>query len=144
LRWQGRINFGHWLSGVCEAWVGSGREDIDDGTGLFAALAQPSGLARSGDWLYFVDSEVSALRRANLKTQNVETLIGSGLFDFGYKDGSFASALLQHPLGVAVHNEILVTLTAIVCARWTSKKIVRLREMARRMPSPIQMASYPL
>lgn len=96
-------------SGVCEAWVGSGREDIDDGTGLFAALAQPSGIARKGDWLYFVDSEVSALRRVSLRTQQVQTLIGTGLFDFGYRDGDLETALLQHPLGIAVSgDDILV------------------------------------
>ncbi|HEY3294820.1 MAG TPA: thioredoxin-like domain-containing protein [bacterium] len=96
-------------SGKVSAWVGSGAENIDDGTGLSVNLAQPSGLTRKGDWLYFADSEVSALRRANLKTRTVETLIGSGLFDFGDRTGSLRSAKLQHPLGVAVSgDDILV------------------------------------
>ncbi|MDD5088353.1 MAG: hypothetical protein PHI18_06090, partial [bacterium] len=59
--------------------------------------------------LYFADSEVSAVRRANLRTREVQTLVGSGLFDFGDRDGRIAHALLQHPLGVAIHGaDILV------------------------------------
>ncbi|MBU0508126.1 redoxin domain-containing protein [bacterium] len=91
------------------AWAGSGYEDIQDGDGQHAALAQPSGFAYAGDWLYFADSEVSAVRKVNLKTREVMTLIGRGLFDFGDRDGKLSRALLQHPLGVAVHgDEILV------------------------------------
>jgi DNA-binding beta-propeller fold protein YncE len=92
-----------------QAWVGSGGEDIEDGTGLRANLAQPSGLALAGDWLYFADSEVSAVRKVNRKTRKVETLIGQGLFDFGDRTGKLKQALLQHPLGVAVSgNDLLV------------------------------------
>ncbi len=92
-------------TGVARAWVGSGREDVIDGTGTrSAALAQPSGLALDSDWLYFADSEVSAVRRANIKTAQVETLIGSGLFEFGDRTGAFQRSLLQHPLGVAIHD----------------------------------------
>jgi hypothetical protein len=32
----------------------------------------------------------------------VRTAVGSGLFDFGFRDGSAGEALLQHPLGVSV------------------------------------------
>ena len=109
-------------TGIAEAWVGSGAENIVDGVGIRAALAQPSGLARKEDWLYFADSEVSALRRANLKTREVQTLIGSGLFDFGDCDGVLDQALLQHPLGVAAwHDDILIADTY-------NHKIKRVRE----------------
>jgi thiol-disulfide isomerase/thioredoxin len=95
---------------IAEAWVGSGSENIVDGSGMSASLAQPSGLTIVGDWMYFADSEVSAVRRANLKTRKVETLIGSGLFDFGDRIGAFSNSQLQHPLGVAVYNgDILVS-----------------------------------
>jgi thiol-disulfide isomerase/thioredoxin len=94
---------------VAEAWAGSGGEDIQDGLGKLASLAQPSGLAIKGDWLYFADSEVSAVRRANLKSREVETLIGHGLFDFGDRIGPIDRALLQHPLGVTISgDDILV------------------------------------
>ena len=35
-------------------------------------------------------------------TYSVHTAIGSGLFDFGFRDGPADQALLQHPLGVTV------------------------------------------
>src|SRR5438552_3216088 len=95
--------------GFARAFVGSGRENIVDGPVEAPALAQPSGLALSGNYLYFADSEVSAVRRVDLAEEKVETLIGRGLFDYGDRDGDFASARLQHPLGVAVwRNRILV------------------------------------
>ena len=87
--------------GFCRAFVGSGRENIVDGPAEGAALAQPSGLALLGNHLYFADSEVSAVRRLDFLEEKVETLVGRGLFDFGDRDGDFASAALQHPLGVA-------------------------------------------
>jgi len=87
--------------GFCRAFVGSGRENIVDGPAEGAALAQPSGLALLGNHLYFADSEVSAVRRLDFLEEKVETMVGRGLFDFGDRDGDFASAKLQHPLGVA-------------------------------------------
>ena len=35
-------------------------------------------------------------------TYSVHTAIGSGLFDFGFRDGVASEASLQHPLGVTV------------------------------------------
>lgn len=78
--------------------AGNGRESIDDGEYPYNSLSQPSGLAALGDKLYFVDSETSALRV--LEQGEVTTLIGTGLFDFGYKEGVRGEALMQHPLGV--------------------------------------------
>ncbi|MBI1374362.1 MAG: redoxin domain-containing protein [Phycisphaera sp.] len=88
-------------TGVSQTFSGSGAENIADGPGFQANLAQPSGLTIHDGWLYFADSEVSAVRRASLEDGRVETLIGKGLFEFGHKDGPWADALLQHPLGVA-------------------------------------------
>jgi len=90
--------------------AGSGGEDIIDGPAAQAQLAQPSGLALSDDGgaLYFADSETSALRvlrQPGDQVARVETLIGTGLFDFGHRDGAFDTALLQHPLGVAMLDE---------------------------------------
>ncbi|MEM1167038.1 MAG: thioredoxin-like domain-containing protein [Planctomycetota bacterium] len=85
------------------AWVGSGRENIDDGPVRSATLAQPSGfsLSNDGQTLYFADSETSAIRAVDLREQRVRTIVGTGLFDFGDIDGPIASARLQHALGVA-------------------------------------------
>jgi len=78
--------------------AGSGEEAIKDGKYPNNALAQTSGLAAYGNKLYFVDSETSSLRV--LENGTVTTLIGSGLFDFGFKDGAKGTALMQHPIGV--------------------------------------------
>ena len=88
--------------------AGSGREDIVDGKAKSSALAQPSGISFDGqDTIYFADSEVSAARSFNLKTREVRTLIGHGLFEFGDQDGSLGQAKLQHPLGIAFDNDIV-------------------------------------
>lgn len=94
-------------SGLAAAWAGSGREGLIDGPGPNAALAQPSGLVRLGDYLYFADSEASALRRVSLRGASVDTLVGHGLFDFGDADGAWGRARLQHPLGVATDGRRL-------------------------------------
>ncbi len=83
--------------------AGNGREDIADETALKAELAQPSGLSRLGDAIYFVDAESSSLRV--LKDNTVRTLIGTGLFDFGQLDGIYPTASLQHPQGVFAHDK---------------------------------------
>ncbi len=84
-------------------FAGTGREGIVDGVISSSELAQPSGMTTDGVNLYFADSEVSALRMVNMEVAppRVETLIGTGLFDFGDKDGPFAKARLQHVLGAA-------------------------------------------
>ncbi len=79
--------------------AGNGREDIADGEAKESELAQPSGLSiTSAGVIYFVDAESSALRV--LRNGKVETLIGTGLFDFGHKDGKYPEAQLQHPQGL--------------------------------------------
>lgn len=91
-------------TGVIDVFAGSGQENIWDGVADEALLAQPSGIDADEEWLYFADSETSALRKARRKDGNVVTLVGSGLFDFGLQDGPFSVAQLQHPLGVAYHG----------------------------------------
>lgn len=87
--------------------AGNGNETIIDGRYPDNSLSQPSGVSVSGDKLYFVDSETSSLRM--LEGDNVTTLIGTGLFDFGYKEGKQGEARMQHPIGVfADGDEIYV------------------------------------
>jgi len=95
-------------SGKLAELAGSGRENIVDGPAADAQLAQPSGLALVGRRLYFADSEVSAIRYLDLDAAEVGTLVGTGLFDFGDRDGASTSALLQHPLGVAAWKDSLL------------------------------------
>jgi thiol-disulfide isomerase/thioredoxin len=90
------------------ALAGTGEEGIRDGRAATASLAQPSGLALSADGttLYLADSESSAVRAITLtKDPQIMTLVGVGLFDFGWVNGDFHKARLQHPLGVAVDGD---------------------------------------
>jgi thiol-disulfide isomerase/thioredoxin len=84
--------------------AGSGIENLIDGPSQTAAMAQPSGLSSDGEKLWFVDSETSSLRYMD-RSGHIFTVVGTGLFDFGYKDGPAAHALLQHPLGVVATPE---------------------------------------
>ncbi len=88
-----------------EVYAGSGAEGLLDGPALNAALAQPSGIATDGNRIYFADSEASGLRV--MENGVVTTLIGKGLFIFGDIDGPFATARLQHPIGVHYHDNAL-------------------------------------
>ena len=89
-------------------FAGSGREGLQDGPLAEAWLAQPSGLALHGERLYFADSETSSIRYVDLASGQVRTLVGTGLFDFGDRDGVGDQVLLQHPLGVAVDGDVLL------------------------------------
>lgn len=84
-----------------ERFAGSGGEALTDGALRAANLAQPTGLALDGDTLYFADSESSAIRVVSLAEGRVETVVGTGLLDFGDVDGSGSAVRLQHPYGVA-------------------------------------------
>ena len=91
--------------------AGSGAEALQSGSADAAAFAQPSGLAlsRDGATLYVADAESSAIRAIALGADNAtRTLVGAGLFDFGKADGTFETARLQHPLGVAVDGDQLL------------------------------------
>src|SRR3954447_7702392 len=108
--WEDRV----WvaMAGVHQLWTfdprtgetavaaGTGNEGLLDGPLREAWLAQTSGLAASGDRLWLADSEPSSLRY--VEGGEVHPAVGTGLFDFGFRDGPAEKALLQHPLGVTV------------------------------------------
>jgi thiol-disulfide isomerase/thioredoxin len=82
-------------------YAGSGREARVDGSIDDAAFAQPSGLAVAGSTLFVADSESNIIRAIRLPpTNDVRTVAGGDLFDFGYRDGSGDQARFQHPLGL--------------------------------------------
>ncbi|MCU1600677.1 MAG: hypothetical protein JWO22_1386 [Frankiales bacterium] len=104
--WDGRVVVA--MAGTHQLWgydgetvsvlAGTTGEGLHDGAALSAYLAQPSGLTAGTDRLWFADSETSALRW--YADGSVGTAVGTGLFDFGHRDGPAGEALLQHPLGV--------------------------------------------
>lgn len=104
------------LTDEVEIAAGTTNEGLVDGPLDQAWFAQPSGLAASADGsqLWVADSETSALRVIEVgaerdhEDRGVRTVIGSGLFDFGFSDGPAAEATLQHPLGVEVRPDGVV------------------------------------
>lgn len=94
--------------GVLRPFAGSGHEGLRDGDVERAWLAQPSGLSRTGRRLYVADSETSAIRAVDLPpVDQVRTIVGTGLFDFGDVDDIGDRVRLQHPLGVAAGDGLL-------------------------------------
>ncbi|MEV7974082.1 NHL domain-containing thioredoxin family protein [Cellulomonas sp. NPDC089187] len=99
-----------------EPVAGTMNEGLEDGDPAGAWFAQPSGLSLGPDGqVWLADAETSALRHLDLHDADdsfggpadawtpitVGTAVGSGLYDFGHRDGAADQALLQHPLGVA-------------------------------------------
>jgi thiol-disulfide isomerase/thioredoxin len=87
-------------TGAVQVAAGTTNEGLLDGPLEQAWFAQTSGLAPHGTRLWLADSETSSLRY--LEDGRVHTAVGSGLFDFGHRDGAAEQALFQHPLGVTV------------------------------------------
>ncbi len=89
------------VAGRIRLLAGTMSEGLLDGDAETAWFAQSSGLdlGPDGDVL-IADSETSAVRRLDPVTGEASTLVGVGLFDFGFRDGPAAEARLQHPLGV--------------------------------------------
>jgi thiol-disulfide isomerase/thioredoxin len=94
------------VSGAVCIVAGNGLEGLLDGPAAEAWFAQSSGLAEDADGnIWVADSETSALRKLVIGDDGkiaVETAVGKGLFDFGFRDGEASEARLQHPLGVTV------------------------------------------
>ncbi|WP_327324902.1 redoxin domain-containing protein [Streptomyces sp. NBC_01210] len=86
-------------AGTVQVAAGTTNEGLVDGPAAEAWFAQPSGLAATEDRLWIADSETSAVRWID-RDLVVHTAVGTGLFDFGHRDGAAGQALLQHPLGV--------------------------------------------
>ncbi|HZJ44532.1 MAG TPA: thioredoxin-like domain-containing protein [Pyrinomonadaceae bacterium] len=95
-------------SNEVSTFAGSGREARLDGSLLEAGFAQPSGLASDGKTLYVADSESNIIRAIDLSTEEVKTLVGGDLFEFGDIDGTGDEVRLQHPLGLVSNGERLL------------------------------------
>lgn len=94
------------LSNGVEIVAGTGLEGLLDGDAGVAWFAQPSGLSEdSAGNIWVADAETSAVRKLTFQPSvpgiRVETVAGTGLFDFGFRDGPGEDSRFQHPLGVA-------------------------------------------
>jgi thiol-disulfide isomerase/thioredoxin/sugar lactone lactonase YvrE len=96
------------VRGLAFPYAGSGREARLDGAADDAAFAQPSGLVLSDGRLFVADSESNIIRAVALPPVNdVRTIAGGDLFEFGDRDGSGEAARFQHPLGIARAGHLL-------------------------------------
>ncbi len=102
-------------SNKIQVHAGNAREDIINGSLADSSFAQPSGLTSNADgtFFYVADSEGSSIRQVPAAdTGKVTTIAGTSelaqgqsLFAFGDVDAVGADARLQHPLGVAWHDD---------------------------------------
>lgn len=92
--------------------AGDGTERRLDGPSEKAAFAQPSGLALAGDLLFVADAEASSVRIVDLVGARVGSVAGGdmnpqNLFVFGDQDGRGLGKRFQHPLGLALDQDVL-------------------------------------
>ncbi|QCB94889.1 NHL domain-containing thioredoxin family protein [Cellulomonas shaoxiangyii] len=112
------------VAGTVAYLAGTMNEGLLDGAPADSWFAQPSGLSVAADGrIWLADAETSALRWVDPADASVTTVAGTGLFDFGHRDGAADQALFQHPLGVAAlpDGSVLVADTYNgALRRWTS------------------------
>ena len=124
---------------------GNRREDIVDGPHAEAALAQPMGLVTdpSSQRLYFVDAESSAVRWADIDSRgSVGTVIGTGLFDFGDRDGVGDAVLMQHQQAIVMAEDgrLLVTDSYNDALKWVDPATRRAETWLRGFHEPSGLA----
>jgi thiol-disulfide isomerase/thioredoxin len=66
------------LDGTVQEVIGDGAIGARDGSFAEAEFNHPQGMALDGDLLYIADTENHLIRRADLKSRTVETLVGTG------------------------------------------------------------------
>jgi hypothetical protein len=82
--------------------AGSGQLAVVDGLRSEAAFAEPSSLASVQQMVYVCDATGSAIRCANVRTGQVNTLVGEDAWNHGNADGARSVARLQHPQAIAL------------------------------------------
>ncbi len=96
------------LAGVVQGVIGNGAMGLRDGSFAQAEFNHPQGLALDGDALYICDTENHAIRRADLKTQMVETLVGTGQQARHFNlEGMGTNVSLNSPWDAVVHQGML-------------------------------------
>ena len=100
--------------------VGSGTDELTNGSFEQAAFNDPQGMALDGDKLYVADTKNHAIRTVDLSEQVVETLAGTGeqapMFHSG---GKGTSTALKSPWDLSLHNGNLYIAMAGFHQLWT-------------------------
>jgi len=129
-----RIEGGH-----ASLFAGAPGEDIVDGPAQAALLAQPMGIIGGGDRVDFVDAESSAVRTLTLGADaRVQTIVGTGLFDFGDKDGVGDEVRLEHPQGITRHPDgrLLIADSYNDAIKWVDPATRRVDTWVRGLAEP--------
>ena len=131
------------VQGSVGVFAGTTNEGLVDGPVAQAWFAQSSGIAASGDRLWVIDSETSALRE--IHGGEVNTRIGKGLFDFGHVDGHASDALMQHPLGLAVlpDGRLLVADSYNGSVRAFDPEVDQVSTLLRNLSEPSDVVLHP-
>lgn len=124
---------------------GNRREDIEDGPHAEAALAQPMGVVADAaqQRLLFVDAESSSVRWADVDPAGrVGTLVGTGLFDFGDRDGVGDTVLMQHQQAIAIADDgrLLVADSYNDALKWVDPSTRRAETWLRGFHEPSGLA----
>lgn len=85
--------------------AGTGELGIVDGPCRSAVFAHPAALALVQQTLYVLEAGNSSLRAINLQQQQVQTLVGHGVYEFGDQDGQRRDARLQCPQAMVLDPE---------------------------------------
>jgi DNA-binding beta-propeller fold protein YncE len=126
-------------TGATRVHAGTRAEALHDAPLAEAALAQPMGIANDGARLYFADAESSAIRTADIDPAGeVRTLVGTGLFDFGDRDGVGDDVRLQHPQRLARHRDgrILIADSYNDALKWLDPATRRVTTWVRGLHEP--------
>ncbi|MFT3791414.1 MAG: SMP-30/gluconolactonase/LRE family protein [Rudaea sp.] len=104
------------VDGTVSTLAGDGTQAFQDGVGTAAKMARPNGLAitRDGSALYDTDTDSPCLRKIDVASATVSTVLGdcaNGNAGAGVVDGTASSAKLGYSYGVAVDagNDVFLT-----------------------------------
>ena len=120
-------------------FAGAPGEDIVDGPAQAALLAQPMGIVGGSDRVDFVDAESSAVRFVTLgREPKVQTIVGTGLFDFGDTDGVGDAVRLQHPQGITRHPDgrLLIADSYNDAIKWVDPATRRVETWVKGLAEP--------
>ena len=95
-------------NGEVKLIYGNGDAGFEDGQAAECQLQHPQGLALIGKALYIADTGNHALRRVDLLTGQLETVLGNGTIGYDRQGGQRGTAqLLNSPWDLAVLNGVL-------------------------------------
>ncbi len=106
--------------GALQGFFGSGIAGLVDGPYEDARFHHPQGLALFGGSLYIADTDNHALRRADLASYHVETILGNGMIGYDRRGGHRGhEQLLNSPWDIAFLDGLLYLAMAGLHQIWT-------------------------